>query len=193
MSKPYVLIDEFLSANHHTDWFDCRNWASFAAAYSNTAYSKNINVTNNTLSFGASGLLNTSGNLTITSSGTVAMNAGGLINLEGNWTNNTGSAGFVAGTGSVAMVGNSVQHITTSSTSEAFNNLIINNTNNGNSAVALFSPVTVGGVLALLDGIVNTATDKLLSVTNTATTAVVGGSANSYIWGPIARNTQGTG
>jgi hypothetical protein len=53
--------------------------------------------------------------------------------------------------------------------------------------------VNVGGVLTLTDGIVKTADDKLLTVTNTSVNAVVGGADTTYVFGPIKRLTNSTG
>ena len=62
-----------------------------------------------------------------------------------------------------------------------FNNLIISNS----AGATLSGAVSVSGVLTLTSGIINTTLSNLLSLTNTATTAISGGSATAYINGPL--------
>lgn len=60
-------------------------------------------------------------------------------------------------------------------------NLTINNS----AGVTLSGPVGVSGNLNLTNGILTTSATNLLSVTNNATTAISGGSATSFINGPV--------
>ncbi len=62
-----------------------------------------------------------------------------------------------------------------------FSNLILNNT----GGATLGAAVTVNGILTLTSGILTTTGTNLLSDTNTSTTAISGGSATSFINGPV--------
>ena len=107
----------------------------------------------------------------------------GILNLTGNLTNNgtfTHNGGIVSfnGTNSQTIGGNST----------AFNNLIINNTSSsGNNTVNLNTPVSTSstGILTMTSGLLTTTTTNLLSVLNTATSAISGGSTSCYINGPV--------
>lgn len=69
---------------------------------------------------------------------------------------------------------------------ESFYNLgIINGT-----FTKLNSPVSVSNTLALTSGIIATSSTNTLSVTNTSTSAITGGSANTYISGPVNWSMQ---
>lgn len=60
-----------------------------------------------------------------------------------------------------------------------------NLTVSGSGTKTLNGGTTVTGVLTLTNGILSTTTDNLLSITNTATSAITGGSATAYINGPV--------
>jgi hypothetical protein len=77
---------------------------------------------------------------------------------------------------------------------EGFHNLIINNTLDlaAHNEVVMNSPTTIDGVFTLIDGHVQTTAANLLTVINPAVNAVVGGAVNSYVNGPMARNTNST-
>ena len=66
------------------------------------------------------------------------------------------------------------------------NNLTINN----NAGVTLSSAVSVAGTLTLTDGILTTSGANLLSISNTSNAAVSGGSATSFINGPVRWTLQ---
>jgi hypothetical protein len=157
-------------------------------------------VTNNTLQFasdaGKVSFLYTAGNLTINgASGYINMVAGGKIDLAGHWTNNRGTAGFDEGLGTIQLMGTTQQTVqTVLGATEGFHNLIINNTLNlaAHNEVVMNSPTTIDGVFTLIDGHVHTTAANLLTVINPVVTAVVGGSVNSYVNGPMARNTNST-
>jgi hypothetical protein len=115
------------------------------------------------------------------------------IYLLGNWIdNNTGTAGFTAGTGTVHFSGTTEQSITMNNNSmtETFYNLEINNSPGG----GLFGKVTLatGNVdvtnrLLLTSGNIHTSSANNLTITNTSTNAVVGGSVNSFVNGPLRK------
>jgi hypothetical protein len=64
-------------------------------------------------------------------------------------------------------------------------NLTINNTSGTLTGVTLTQPTTISGVLTLTNGLFTTTTTNLISLTNTATTAIQGGSTTSFINGPV--------
>jgi hypothetical protein len=136
------------------------------------------------------------GNLTINgATGYLNMVAGGKIDLAGNWTNNRGTAGFDEGLGTIQLMGSTQQTVQTiAAGTEGFHNLIINNSFNNatHSEVVMNSPTTIDGVFTLIDGHVQTTAANLLSVINPAVSAVIGGSVDSYVNGPMARNTNST-
>jgi autotransporter-associated beta strand protein len=147
--------------------------------------------TNNTVDVvkdGAGELSFVAANKTIKS---LAINAGTLtststtLSLAGNFTSNGTFAhnnGLVSFNGGVAQtIGGSVP--------PSFYSLTINNSSGG---VSLSTPVVVGvagvgGVFTLTNGILTTdpANVNSLTVANTATNSVVGGSATSYVNGPM--------
>ncbi len=143
---------------YENDWFSCMNWEGLtvpdlsvnvtipatinqpvidhtsvkAPKYDYIAQCNDIIIDNNTLTIEGSVLdtLYINGNLIIQNSGILDMNSGGsndgLIYISGNWDN---LATFDAGKGTVVFNGANSQTITTSATSETFNNLRINNSN----------------------------------------------------------------
>jgi hypothetical protein len=172
----------------------------YAAAYNDIARSRNITISNNQLQFasdaGKLSYLYAAGNLTINgATGYLNMLAGGQIDLAGNWTNNRGTLGFEEGLGTIQLMGTTQQTVqTVAGATEAFHNLIINNTFNNatHTEVVMNNPATIDGVFTLIDGHVHTTAANLLTVINPAVSAVVGGSVNSYVNGPMARNTNST-
>jgi hypothetical protein len=121
--------------------------------------------------------------LTLSGSGNKSLT--GTANIQGNFTNN---ATFTPGTSTFSFVGTSPQTIGGSS-STTFYNLTINNTGtSGNNTVTLEQPTTVTNTLTLTSGIVNTTSTNVLSVTNTGTGAISGGSSTSFVNGPLKRS-----
>lgn len=181
------------------DWFNPCNWGG-AVVPTNSI---DVTIPNSapcspvidpTSSYAPADKIARSRNILIGTAQNLSFANGGDLFVAGNWQNDRGSAGFTANTGTVTMMGAVAQTITTTAGStEAFYNLTINNTSNLDNAVTLNNPATVSGVFTLVDGILKTASDKLLTILNPATAAVVGGANNTYVWGPIARNTAGTG
>jgi hypothetical protein len=66
-------------------------------------------------------------------------------------------------------------------TQQTFTNLTVS----GSGTKTLNGGTTVTGVLTLTNGVLSSTTDNLLSITNTATSAISGGSATAYINGPV--------
>ncbi len=103
------------------------------------------------------------------------------ITLLGNWTDNEPN-GFVPGTGMVSCMGTSLQTINTPNP-EHFYHLKINNP----AGVTLNGTAEVAGRLYLTNGRLNTTNVNLLTITNTSSLAVVGGSDASFVDGPLAK------
>ena len=130
-------------------------------------------------------------NLTIKDASTVLSNEqfSRKITILGNWIDNntTGVGGFLPGFGSVDFNGTSAQTLTVTNgtTTEQFYNLSMNNpagmtiTGGGKADVAKY--------LYLTNGNISTSTTNLLSISNTSPSAVVGGSAGSFVNGPLQK------
>ena len=123
----------------------------------------------------------TLGGLTI-SAGTLTSTTD-TLNLAGNFTN---SGTFAHNGGTVTFNGTTAQTLGGNTT--AFNNLTISNTGSpGNNTVTLNTPISTSsaGVLTLTSGLLSTTTTNIPSVTNTGSSAISGGSATSFINGPV--------
>lgn len=107
------------------------------------------------------------------------------INGAGGWTKNGGT---LAGTGEVQFTGTVAQPVGGTS-STTFFNLTINNTSA--TGVTLSQPITVGdgtaGTLTLTDGYLYSGAVNLLTMATGSSVSPVGGSATSFIDGPIAK------
>ncbi|MES2645342.1 MAG: Ig-like domain-containing protein, partial [Bacteroidota bacterium] len=180
-----------------SDWFNPCNWGGGIVPDNNTDViipnsSPCSPVIDTSSVYAPADKLARSRNILIGSTQNLAFTDGANLYVAGNWQNDRGPLGLTASTGTVTFMGSTAQTISTVGARETFNNLLIDNSVNGSAGVTLNSPVNVGGVLTLTDGIIRTSTTNLLSVTNPAVTAVVGGANNTYVWGPIARNTNTT-
>jgi gliding motility-associated-like protein len=114
-------------------------------------------------------------------------NAAPVMTVNGSWFR-AASATFLPNGGSIAF-GNGTatcsapNTINTGSGSETFNTIsLVSNAN-----LSLSVPVTVSG-LTLTSGILTTSAANSLTVTNTATNGITGGSSNAYINGPVQWN-----
>jgi hypothetical protein len=189
------------------DWFDCRNWANGVVPTNTTNVEINsalsaCNPVINPSSPNASlfGGIARAANILISGSANLSFSGAGNLYVAGNWTNNVGPAGFTAGNSTVTFMGSAGagcnQTISSPGNTESFYNLVINNTCNmdgsGNNVI-LSSPVNVSGTFTLTDGIVETTSSSILTITNPAVGAVVGGANNTYVNGPMVRNTNSTG
>jgi|GEM_PF-3954139 len=106
------------------------------------------------------------------------------LNIGGNWINHNGAAGFLAGINDITFDGSSPQSIYTSSGSEVFNTLIINNTSS--TGVTLTQgEVHVTNDLILTDGIIFTDATNMLVLEDNATSDV--GSAATFVDGPMKK------
>ena len=133
------------------------------------------------------------GNLTI-SSGSILDNTqyNKDVYILGNWIDSsttTTTAGFVPGTGAVRFSGTTLQTVvmTGNSVTETFYNLAINN-----AAGLTFQTgsANVSGQLILTSGNINTNSTNALTITNTSSNAVSGGSNSSFVNGPLKKSIQ---
>jgi hypothetical protein len=192
------------------DWFNPCNWANSIIPTNNidviigAAASCNPVIDPTTSYALANGPIALARNITIDGARNLSFANGGELDVAGNWINNVGPAGFTANSGTVKFMGNPTNTIncasqtisTTAGNTESFNNLIIANTCPKDATgdnVVLNNPVNVNGVFTLIDGIVKTADDKLLTIINPDVNAVVGGATTTYVNGPIDRYTNTTG
>jgi len=137
------------------------------------------NLTESTGNITAPATLNVNGNLTLTSG---TFTSGANTFLGGNFINN--SNGFVQGANTVTCNGTGAQTIG-GSFPTIFNNLTINNTSATTIGVTQNLSTSVAGVFNLTHGTYFLNGDTL-NITNSAHTAIIGGSATSYI---VSENT----
>jgi hypothetical protein len=141
-------------------------------------------------------ILNLSNNLTIQASAQnlieVETNNDSRINLGGSITRSAPAYGILDCNDSSILALNSSNNIQTlpgdagaGTDNFSYNNLIINNSRIASPQIILGGSVTIPGTLTLTDGIIQTTTSNLLSLT--ATSTVVGGSTASYISGPLKK------
>jgi hypothetical protein len=108
------------------------------------------------------------------------------VYLLGNWIdNNTATAGFSAGTGTIHFTGTTAQNIimANNSMTEPFYNFAVNNT----AGLTLQTgKVAINNQLVLTTGNINTNSTNTLTIANTSNTGVVvGGGVNSFVNGPL--------
>ena len=80
------------------------------------------------------------------------------------------------------------QTISTTGAAVTYTNMTVSN----GTYVQLLDPVNITGVLNLTSGFVGTTTTNILSVNNSATTAITGGSTTAYVNGPLAWSIPAT-
>jgi len=103
------------------------------------------------------------------------------ITLLGNWTDQT-TSGFLPGTGLVSFEGTAIQSVTIAGTGQ-FYDAAVNNA----AGIVLSGTAEIQHTLYLTRGIVTT-TGSSLTLMNTSPDAVSGGSAASYVHGPLRKN-----
>lgn len=144
----------------------------------------------------AGGTQSAGGALTI--NGALTTIAGGILNMGTNQlagtfsaianngtiqTQNTSTTPFPAGKtwgGTIQINGTSAQTIPAST----FTNIIISNA----AGATLSGAVSVSGILSLEGGRIATSVTNLLSIANSSTLAISGGSSTSFINGPVRRS-----
>jgi fibronectin-binding autotransporter adhesin len=107
--------------------------------------------------------------------------------ILGNWTDkNTVSGGFVPGTGLTSFEGSSAQTLTmTNAVTENYYDLKVNNLLG--LTLAGLGNVQVSDKLYLTGGAITSNITNSLTLTNSSTSAVVGGSVNSFVDGPLRK------
>lgn len=145
-----------------------------------------VNISSGAVVSNTSDVNNTTGTITNSSTFTLTgvftnaatANGNGTWNIAGNFVNN---GTFTAGTSTVNLNGGAAQTIGGTAGSSFFN-VTIANTSGG---VSLTKPQTVGGTLTLTSGILTTDATNLLTVTNSASTAISSGDGTKFINGPV--------
>lgn len=154
-------------------------------------------------------------NLTLAENTQIQVNSGGTLHFEPiGW--NSGSGNLILNTGSTLVIGNengvyssaingnirntgtrtyaAGTHFIYEGTSAQLSGDALSQNSPGNLTIqnsdglTLSVPVTMSGTLYLNQGIITTATDKLLSISNTSPSAISGGSASSFVNGPLLRS-----
>ncbi|KAF0194022.1 MAG: hypothetical protein FD166_3602, partial [Bacteroidetes bacterium] len=121
------------------------------------------------------------GAITLNAGGNLIVDAGSTLTINGAWT----GGGTIQNNGTIVLAGTAAQNFPgVGTTVSAMNNLTINNT----AGVNLDRAMTVTGNLVMTNGILTTSGANLLTVSNTATTAISGGSTTSFINGPVLWN-----
>ncbi|QOW10582.1 T9SS type A sorting domain-containing protein [Kaistella flava (ex Peng et al. 2021)] len=119
------------------------------------------------------------GEFIITNASTYTCTGTPIINISGNWNN---SKTFTAGNSKVNFVGTAAQTIDgiLSGANGKFFNLTFNGAGATNNA-----PIDVAGTLTMTKGILNASAANFVNITNTAVTGATGGSATSFVNGPV--------
>ncbi|MCS7074508.1 MAG: hypothetical protein NZ108_08585, partial [Bacteroidia bacterium] len=142
----------------------------------------------------AAGTLEIFGDLTINGTNGLDFDDGntstadGTILLRGSWNNLIGDAGFLQGNSTVQFRTAPAATIGTTANFEEFYNLQMNKS----GGLTLNDSIRVTNQLTLTSGKINTNSDEVW-VTNTATGAISGASASSYINGTLRRSLATTG
>ncbi len=141
----------------------------------------------NVTSFNCGGILVENNSLMVGPPTAAPFTNRGNFTLQGATTGVFQSMGATinfAGSGTIG----APQTISTTGTSVTFTNMTVSN----GTYVQLQDPVNITSTLTLTSGYVGTTTTNILTVNNTATTAVVGGSATAYVNGPLAWSVPAT-
>lgn len=140
-------------------------------------------------------------------SGGLTLLDGSILDLNGNdlqLFNGAGSAfslnttGAISGTSTSDIVvertnSGSLGTIRFVSGSNTIGNLTINHAGAPINTLTLGSPVTVSGILTLTNGVITSTTANSLNISNTAIGAIVGGSATSFVNGPLTWSLPNSG
>ncbi len=161
-----------------TDWFDARNWCLSGNIPTATTKTKILGSAAFMPIIAASGAV--CDTMIINTGATVTTSGSQNLDVYGGWNNN---GTYTANSGTVSFKDNNGQLIKGSSVT-TFNNLTINNTSA--AGITLQQDANVTGVLTLTDGIVNTTSTNLLSLSNTASSASA--STASFVDGPMEKS-----
>lgn len=123
-------------------------------------------------------------NNNVTISSTLSISDNESIELKGNWANS--GALSHAGVSTVSFTGTSTQSITNTGGVD-YNGFTLNNTSGIFPQILLNDPVNIDGVLTLTDGVMETSSVDIITLTTTG--SLSGGTTSaSYIDGPMGRN-----
>lgn len=151
------------------------------------------------ISGGTNRVITNNGDLTITSTGLINEGVGSQNSdfiLGSGATLRIGSTGGIATTGATGNIQVTGTRTYSTGANYVYNGILAQVTGNGlttannltisnSTGVTLSNSVTISSILTLTTGILNTISSKLLSITNVATMAIVGGSTTSFINGPV--------
>jgi len=161
------------------DWNIASNWCDNTIPTSATNVTIPASAPNQPVIGTAGGLCN---NITIGTGASLTTSGTSNLTISGNFTNN---GTYIQNSGTITFNGNNTQSIG-GSTATTFYNLTVQNTGTaGNNTLTLNQPTTVTRTILLISGNVITNSTNLLSITNTTNSGIMGGSANSYISGPV--------
>jgi hypothetical protein len=144
---------------------------------------------NFTLNTGASvttttsgGTMQTNGTLTLTNG---KLGIGGALLLVINGDISVGSGSLTGSSTSDITIGGTASNLTLPAVTNNLRNLTISRA----SGVSLGAPLSLSstGVLTFTNGLLTTSATNLLTVSNTATSAITGYSSTTYVKGPLAR------
>ncbi|GAB5525869.1 MAG: hypothetical protein Roseis2KO_37410 [Roseivirga sp.] len=169
------------TGNVDTDWNNGSNWSNCTVPGLGeditiadvSAGSNNFPVLDQSRSYGS---------LTVDNGATITLGANTLT-LTGDLTNN----GTIVTTSSTVSLEGTATQIISGTTATSFANLTINNTSV--TGVNLSQDLTVTSFLNLTDGLVNTSSSDILTVSSTGGTS--GGSDASHINGPMQKTGNG--
>lgn len=134
--------------------------------------------------------LSDGGALTLSSTGTFTIAANGVLRMINGSLANTASFNQTSGTLEYAGI---AAQTSTNNEFPATNGparLVINNPNGVTLHAARNLPTA--GSLTLTSGLLNTTSSNILTILNTAAAGIAGGSANSYVNGPLIRSLPGS-
>jgi len=142
---------------------------------------KNLSINAGAILTLAANSVMTASNITIASTASISMNpsTSSTLNVAGNWTNN---GIFDEGVGTVNFNGATAQTINTSSTSETFYNVALNNSNGG---VTLNKTTEVTNNMNLTSGKLTSSATNLLIFKDNATAS--NASNSSFVSGPVRK------
>lgn len=140
-----------------------------------------------TLALGTNGTIDLDGNLTIGGTSTISGANSSNVNFAQNITKTTGTFSVDATTTTFTANGTGSQTISGDFTgTQAFNRLTVNKPSGNLSIIDGGNDVEVDGVLTLTSQ--NIQTDATNTLTITTTGSILGGSASSYVEGPLTKN-----
>ncbi|MBD1209843.1 MAG: hypothetical protein H9535_15525, partial [Ignavibacteria bacterium] len=121
---------------------------------------------------------------TFTNTGTFTVNATGTLRLVDNASMTGSVVTYSTAAASLEYFGTAAPTISTVTFPNAMSGSVIINNSGG---VTLNAAKTIAGTLTLTNGILTTSAANMLTMSNSAASAVAGGSATSFVQGPMRR------